>query len=167
MSGRARRATRPNSVSFRRFAGARADCGLPRAYVGIARGAALPCGSLVLASGNTRSRAGVPTVSSTLGQGIPRYDGKAAPTRATLHQARSGKRAFSAAEKSLDRGRSSETISCSFPFSRFLVSTTFKFGIFQISIVQRSRKRQLRRSRLGAMFQCGRVAHDHATKARA
>ena len=100
----------PDSVSFRRFAGARADCGLPRAYVVIARGAALPFGSLGLASGNTRSRAGVPGASSTLWQGIARYDGKAAPTRATLHQARSGKRSFSAAERSLDRGRSSETI---------------------------------------------------------
>lgn len=100
----------PDSVSFRRFAGARADCGLPRAYVDIARGAALPFGSLGLASGNTRSRAGVPGASSTVWQGIARYDGKAAPTRATPHQVRSGKRSFSAAEKSLDRGRSSETI---------------------------------------------------------
>ena len=88
----------PDSVSFRRFAGARADCGLPRAYVVIARGAALPFGSLGLASGNTRSRAGVPGASTTIRQGIPRYDGKAAPTRATLQQARSGKQAFSAAE---------------------------------------------------------------------
>ena len=88
----------PDSVSFRRFAGARADCGLPRANVGIARGATLPFGSLELASGNTRSRAGVPTASTTLWQGIARYDGKAAPTRATLHQARSGKQAFLTAE---------------------------------------------------------------------
>ena len=76
----------PDSVSFRRFAGARADCGLPRANVDIARGAALPFGSLALASGNTRSRAGVPTASNTLWQGIARYDRKAAPTRATLQQ---------------------------------------------------------------------------------
>ena len=168
MSGRARRATRPNSVSFRRFAGARADCGRSARVCGHrARGGlALRLAGAGLGKYPEVGRV-CQRVSSTLGQGIARYDGKAAPTRATLHQARSGKRAFSAAEKSLDRGRSSETISCSFPFSRFLVSTTFKFGIFQISIVQRSRKRQLRRSRLGAMFQCGRVAHDHATKARA
>jgi hypothetical protein len=116
----------PDSVSFRRFAGARADCGLPRAYVVIARGAALPFGSLGLASGNTRSRAGVPGASSTLWQGIARYDGKVAPTRATLHQARSGKRPFSAAEKSLDRGRSSETI---LQFSVLAISC---FNDFQI-----------------------------------
>ena len=93
----------PDSVSFRRFAGARADCGLPRANVDIARGAALPFGSLALASGNTRSRAGVPTASSTVWQGIARYDGKAAPTRATLQQDDSGKRPFSAAEVLDDR----------------------------------------------------------------
>jgi hypothetical protein len=84
-----------------------------------AHGAALPIGSLELAWGNTRSRAGVPGASTTLWQGIARYDGKAAPTRATLHQARSGKRPFSAAEKSLDRGRSSET---SLQFSVFTIS---------------------------------------------
>jgi hypothetical protein len=66
--------------------------------VDIARGAALPFGSLGLASGNTRSRAGVPGASTTLWRGIARYDGKAAPTRATLHQARSGKQAFLTAE---------------------------------------------------------------------
>ena len=134
----------PDSVSFRRFAGARADCGLPRAYVDIARGAALPFGSLGLASGNTRSRAGVTGASTAIWQGIPTYDGKAAPTRATLHQAHSGKRPFSAAEKSLDRGRSSETF--------FLA--TFFLDVLQIrdfcdfdrpTIVKRSRP-----SRVGA-----------------
>ncbi len=55
----------PDSVSFRRYAGAPRRLQPPRAHVRIARVAALPFGSLGLASGETRSRAGVPTVSSS------------------------------------------------------------------------------------------------------
>ena len=98
MSGRARRATRPTPCLFGASLGLAPTAAFRARMWSFARGAALPFGSLGLASGNTRSRAGVPRVSSTLWQGIARYDGKAAPTRATLHQARSGKRAFPTAE---------------------------------------------------------------------
>jgi len=100
----------PDSVSFRRSAGARADCGLPRAYVvkrargGLAlRLAGARLGKYPESGGCADREQQIPT-------GISRYGGKAAPTRATLHQSRSEKRSFSAAKKPLDRGRSSETI---------------------------------------------------------
>ena len=98
MSGRARRATRPTPCLFGASLGLAPTAAFRARMWSNARVAALPFGSLGLASGNTRSRAGVPGASTTLWQGIARYDGKAAPTRATLHQAHSGKQAFSAAE---------------------------------------------------------------------
>jgi hypothetical protein len=148
MSGRARRATRPTPCLFGASLGLAPTAAFRARMWTHARGAALPFGSLGLASGNTRSRAGVPGASTTIRQGIPRYEGKAAPTRATLHRARSGKRPFSAVEKSLDRSRSSETI---LQFSVFTISCFDDFQIRDFSDFDRATiAKRSRPSRVGA-----------------
>ena len=133
MSGRARRATRPTPCLFGATLGLRADCSRLTRACRHRAWAALPFGSLVLASGKPRSWAGVPRVSRRLGQGIASYEGKAAPTRATLQRG-SGRFECSqraGAEKSLDP-RSSETIFPLFNFRDFAKSRFSKIENFEI-----------------------------------
>lgn len=95
MPGRARRATRPTPCLFGASLGLRADFSRLARECGHRTRGGFALGSLELASGKSWSRAGVPRVNEDARQGIPAYGGKAAPTRATLHQAHSGKRPFS------------------------------------------------------------------------
>ncbi|MGD1036399.1 MAG: hypothetical protein ABR878_04235 [Roseiarcus sp.] len=106
--------------------------------------AALPFGSLGLASGNTRSRAGVPTGSSRYRQGYRDTEGKQRRrARPSTNPAPKSDRSQRPKSRSIAVDRAKQF--CNF-FSRFLVSTIFKFAIFPISIEQRSRNGHGRRA---------------------
>jgi hypothetical protein len=104
---RVRRGRRAKCCAMTRYAGSRASgyppdcvsfrprwdaCRLRPPSNAKAFSAVLPFDSLVRILGNPRSRAGVPNPSNRKGQGIPEYEGKATPTRATLRQAPGGPR---------------------------------------------------------------------------
>ncbi len=125
----------PDPVSFRRYAGAPHRLQPPRTRCGHrARG------GLALRLAGTRLGKDPGSGGCTKGkqrhrQGIASHEGKAAPTRATLKRVRSrvGCSQRIDAEKSLDRGRSSETIFCVLEildFGQSEISENFRFCFY-------------------------------------